>query len=427
MTIDLVNFPYDVILAHGPGCNDGATAAWCVWRLLPDFYRNELQKEGGFYSKPEHREDEEENEQPAQKGPNEAFIHANAPEGAMKLQDKGFPVVFVFVQPSEGVPRKLIENKRVIVLDLDMGDALPPVVEAAAFVCLVDHHDSTSTTLHKHSQLLYETYRHKFATFVNTHKSESGASLSWKLTHSATPPPFVQIVRIGDTWQWQDYPELQARSVLKALHMRRTFRSFPDIEDTFQTWDQQFQSYIHKGKSVADYETALVKQIAKQCDLGFIQTNDGTVYTVAYTQASVLHSEVGAMIRYYAQKRFKMPIDICATWKYASFKGLVSISLRDGIPGINLAEVARNIKDGNGKGGGHAPAAGFSFFGLENFHKYISRERPLFELSKSVKDQPTLMTTNKDHIWFPVGISDTNKYQNYTKSAEIPVEHVTIT
>ena len=40
---------YDVIISHGPGCNDGSTAAWAIWRNLDKEYRDLLEKEGGFY------------------------------------------------------------------------------------------------------------------------------------------------------------------------------------------------------------------------------------------------------------------------------------------------------------------------------------------------------------------------------------------
>lgn len=365
-------YSYDVVLAHGPGCNDGATSAWAIWRSLPVEYRDTLAAEGGFYAAPSY--DDESTDVGAQ---NDPFIHPNSPEGAMNLQDRGFPVVFVFVQPSEGVPNRLVAGKRVMVLDLDMGDAIVPLVRSATFVLLADHHDSTPKTIHKHSQLLLDECRHKFSMFVSTNKQECGATLSWRLSHTAAIPPLVQVVRIGDTWQWDDYPELQARYVLKALYMRRAFRSFADIEEVYQTWDQQFNTYVSQGRSVLDYEKSLVRQAAKQCDLGFIQTNDGTVYTVAYTQASILHSEIGSAMKWYASKRFRIPIHFCVSWKYASFKSLVSVSLRDPDPGINLAHIARNIKGGDGKGGGHAEAAGFSFYGIENFHKFVLKSVPV--------------------------------------------------
>jgi oligoribonuclease NrnB/cAMP/cGMP phosphodiesterase (DHH superfamily) len=371
------DFPYQVVLAHGPGCNDGATASWCVWRLLPQSYRILLAKEGGFYAKPDPPKPEDPTANDDEPLPIDPFLHPNSPQGAMRLQSKGFPVVFVFVPPGECVPSKLIEDKNVIILDLDMGDALVDVVRSASSVLLCDHHDSTPLTISKHSAFLYEKSRHKFFTYVNTSKSECGSTLAWRLTHTANIPPLVQIVRIGDTWQWDDYPELQARYVLKSLYLRRSFRSFPDIENTFSNWVENFEFHVQKGRTVLEIESSLIKQTAKQCDLAFIQTNDNTVYTVAYVQANILQSEVGSAMKWYAEKRFNTPIHFCATWKYASYKDIVSVSLRDPSPGINLAAVARTIKGSNGKGGGHDSAAGFSFDGIANLHKFFQKISPV--------------------------------------------------
>lgn len=370
-------FPYQVVLAHGPGCNDGATAAWCFWRLLPQSYKYLLAKEGGFYSKPNPPKSEDTTSSDYESVPVDPFLHPNSPQGAMQLQSKGFPVVFVFVPPGEGVPSKLIEDKRVIILDLDMGDALIDVVRAASSVLLCDHHDSTPLTINKHSAFLYEKSRHKFFTYVNTSKSECGSTLAWRLTHSAEIPPLVQTVRIGDTWQWDEYPELQPRCVLKSLYLRRSFRSFPDIEDTFNNWTVNFEIDVQKGRAILEIESSLIEQTAKQCDLAFIQTTDNTIYTVAYVQANILQSEVGSAMKWYAEKRFNTPIDFCATWKYISYKDIVFVSLRDPSPGINLSIVARTIKGSNGKGGGHESAAGFSFEGISNLPKFFQKISPV--------------------------------------------------
>lgn len=365
---------YDVIISHGPGCNDGATAAWTVWRTLTKEYREKLEKEGGFYSSSSSYEDD--NGSSGSTNESVKYLHPNSPEGAIKLQEKGYPVVFVFIQPSNGVPNELVAGKKVLVLDLDMGDALIPLVDAAAFTFLCDHHDSTPQTLAKHSDFLFETNRHKFGTFININKSECGATLAWTLTHSSFIPPFVQIVRIGDTWMWNDYPDLHSKAVLTSLFMERAFKSFPDIERIFNNWDENFKSYVDKGYAVLEYEKSIVRQIAKQCDLGYIQTKDGTIYTVAYTQANVLHSDVGVSMRWYAEKRFKVPIHFCATWRYVSYKDIISVSLRSPQQGLNLATIARNINGCDGKGGGHPEAAGFSFIGYKNLHKFILKSPP---------------------------------------------------
>ena len=361
---------FEVIISHGPGCNDGATAAWCIWRKLPQWYRDLLAEEGGFYSDGDQEDDSADSS-------SVPFTHPNSPEGAIKLQERKFPVVFVFCQPGQRVPHKLVASKKVLILDLDMGEALVELVKGARSVLLCDHHDSTPVTVCKHSQVLLEENRHKFATYVNTDKQECGATLAWRLTHSAIIPPFVQIIRIGDNWQWNDHRELHAKAVLASLYMSRSFRSFQSIERTFITWDSNFDNYVQKGRGLLEYERTTARNVAKHSDIGFIQTNDGVVYNIAYTQANVLHSEIGASIRWYAEKRFNIPIHFCATWKYASFRGIVSVSLRDAVPGINLATIAREVKGCEGRGGGHAAAAAFSFRDIKNFHDIILTEVPI--------------------------------------------------
>lgn len=371
---------YDVIIAHGPGCWDGATAAWLFWRTLPPAYRHQIQSEGGFYSY---------SNDVAKSGP---FVHPNSQEGAMRLQQKGYNRVFVFAQPQERIAARLISGKRVLVLDLDLGEALISLVEAASFVFVCDHHESTIQTIQKYAHLLLSTYRDKFGMFVNASKQESAASLAWRMLYQDPLPPLIEIVRIGDTWQWNDRPELQARAVLRTLDLNRVFRSFIDIESAFNNWTVNFPIYVQIGTALVQSQKSLIQRAAKRCDLGMIKMNDGTQYTVAYTQATILHSEIGDAIRPFAEARFKVPIDFCATWKYVSKKQLVSVSLRAGCPGLNLASIAQNVAGGSGKGGGHKSAASFTIVGLENFHQFI---RPV-AIQSSLDDFPEVASFDSD-------------------------------
>ena len=77
-----------------------------------------------------------------------------------------------------------------------------------------------------------------------------------------------------------------------------------------------------------------------------------------------------------ATHKFNTHIHFCVTWKYVPNLNMVSISLRNPDIDINLGQIAMNIKNGTGRGGGHVEAAGFSFQGIENFHKFILREKP---------------------------------------------------
>lgn len=358
-------FPYQVIIAHGPGCKDGVTAAWAWWRLLPHDYRMALQALGGFFDKPRKKiEHQYEYNKP----------QINSLLGALDLQLLGYPVVFAFAQHNDEIPVSLIKDKTVLILDLDLGAELGKVVEYAAFTMICDHHTSTLNTFNKQQILLYP--KNKFDFYIDTRKTESGASLSWKLSHQTDVPLLVDIVRTGDTWQFDDIANrhLHAKEVLRTLHFEGTFNSFPSIEEAFTSLEGNFLEYVSRGVVLLQHDKRIVKTICRQCDLGMLQLNDGTTYTIAYAQCNVMHSEVGASMRLYAEKRFPgANIDLCATWKYASHRGIVSVSLRDARPGIELSTVARNIAGANGQGGGHDTSAAFMFQGLENFHKFIHR------------------------------------------------------
>src|SRR5207237_1070823 len=82
------------------------------------------------------------------------FIHPNSAAGALRLQERRFPVVFVFIQPNEDIPMELVKDKRILILDLDMGDKLIEIIDVAKCVLLSDHHDSTPITLHKHADVI---------------------------------------------------------------------------------------------------------------------------------------------------------------------------------------------------------------------------------------------------------------------------------
>lgn len=352
---------FDVIIGHGPGCFDGATAMWAVWRLLDPNYQEQLAKEGGFYNfsetkiSPCHR----------------SFIHPNSVEGAIQMQQKGFPVVFVFVQPGTYIPKPLIEGKNVLVLDLDLGSNLMPLVRNAKTVFVCDHHDTSSATIHKYGDELLNRYHHKFSQLVDTSKKECGATLIWRLTHSDVIPSMLEVIRIGDTWQWGDSPELHAKEVLHSLFVRRSFRSFPDIEQLFQSWNENFDTWVKEGSILNLYNTSLAKQAAKQCDIGSVQSKDGKKYTIAYVQSSILVSEIGTSIRKYAENRFKIPIDFCGVWKYVSRKNLIIVSLRDPRSGLKLGRIAKEIVGSTGTGGGHDESASFIISGLHSFSDVI--------------------------------------------------------
>jgi oligoribonuclease NrnB/cAMP/cGMP phosphodiesterase (DHH superfamily) len=356
---------FNVILSHGPNCVDGAMAMWCFWRKFSQTDKKMLATEGGFYSyKSKNIKDKK-------------YVHPNSIEGALAMQAKGYKTVFVFVQHSDQIPESLILNKKVAILDVDFGEQLANIVDKASKVLLIDHHDSTLASLQNLAAKITKKKEEKFSYCVDTSNTESAASLAWKLIENTNVHPLLDIVRIGDIWDFDNNPH--AKYILKSLNLRRSFKSFQHIDNLFNGWFKNYNVYLNEGKIVLEHSNSIINKIAKQCSLGYIETNDGSIYTVAYVQCNVLHSDVGATLKKYAVARFKINIDFCITWKYAPHKNIVSVSLRNDDTAINLSDIAKNIKGSDGNGGGHKDSAAFYFSGIENLHKFILKEHPLYK------------------------------------------------
>lgn len=351
---------YDVVLSHGPGCTDGIVAAWCVWVSLPPYYRKLLESAGGIYCY---------NPTSVTSG----LKHINSTEGALDLQRRGFPVVFALIQPGELIPVELIAGKRVLLLDVDMSQELPNIIKYAKHTTLLDHHDSSLNTIkvHKLEGVTNFTWQ------VDASKQECGATLAWKKLFTTPVPDMIEVVCMGDNWSWDDASRIpSARAILKSLSTMKAFRSFPRINQVFNSWDDKMGAHAKEGAIMLKYEDSIVKRAARQADIGYITTTDGKIYTVAYANASVLHSEIGSNLRWYAEMRHGSPIHFAATWKYAPYKATISVSLRDPLPGIELQTIANSVS-GSNQGGGHKDAASFSFIGIENLHKFIQRSYPV--------------------------------------------------
>lgn len=390
----------NVVISHGPGCFDGAVAAWVIWRNLPIQYRMKIASEGGFYS----------HNYITKKDKTGNFLHPNTPTGAMSLQRKGYNTVFVFVQPGSSIPETLISNKNVVILDVDLGDNLVSVVEKAKSVILCDHHCSSIKTIERNRDFLLSRSK-KFLGLVNTNKDESAATLIWKYIYGKKMNDFIRIIQINDTWLDNGYSGLFTKDVIAFLLVKRSFISFESIEETFLTWDQNVPMYINIGRSLNRYQQAIVSQISTKPRICNMQTTDGNIYKVAYICAPILHSEIGVCIRNYTNFLYNTNVDFCATWKYVAHRGLVAVSLRNPKFGLNLSEIASKIKGTNGKGGGHADAASFSFYRIENFGDYFitptSKKITTFHNNKNIVINQHL-DNNLNQILSLLSIKDPN-------------------
>lgn len=375
MSFCVDDFPFDVILSHGP-CDDGMTAAWIAYRRLPAEYRQQLAAEGGPY---------------AVKDPARDFVvhtdprpWATSVEGALALQQRGFPVVFAFTYPQPEIPRELIQNRRVLMLDLDAGDATEKLVDAAASVVHIDHHKTGEAIVAR----CRAAFPDKYTAVFTTAKTESAASLAWKYFNPSLPiPDLVQYVQIADTWNWAQLHSVDVRAAKEAMYVYEHLASLPGVEALFQSWSPNTtQSLVADGAAFKKHQDRTALANAKKSDVAYVRVASSTAAPDVIMTCLVVNASpgtgtfVGNM-----QKQIVAPahelsgtkIDLCAVWSYCLSADKIAVSLRGPGPDVDLSHVAANIRgDGVKPGGGHAAAAGFTVIGIENLRTVFLTERP---------------------------------------------------
>lgn len=359
----------EVVISHGPSCNDGATAAWLIWRKFPPDVRAALAKEGGFYRRYSSKDSKDDKNFEESVSSFQLNTHPNSTSGGIQLLIKGHKRVIVFASPQEHIPKELVENRNVAILDLDLGYNLIPVIDAAKSVLIIDHHASSA----KSFNLFTTAHKAKTELIYKTDKKHSACSLTWERFYEQPIPDFINTIRMGDTW---DFLDSSVKSILRGMFVRRCFKNFEKIEETFNRFSAVKTSLVECGEIVANYEKTLVRMICEQAGIGYLTLKTGETYCVAHVNSGVLRSEVGASLKDLIQKNFEQHIQFVAVWRYVPHNNLVAVSLRSPDFGLDLSTIARNVNLSTSNGGGHAEAAGFSFMGIENFGKIFSNTKP---------------------------------------------------
>jgi hypothetical protein len=365
---------YDVIISHA-SCPDGSTAAAIAYNYLDGRIINE----GMYGLKKQYGTD----------------VHTCS--GALKLLER-YPdmVPVIFMHHGEIIDVNLIKNKKILVLDLDIGRSNLELLDTHCTSCTVlDHHeDSQMTTLQKYFPTLTPEMLQnginltllsgKIEIIVRTSKEYSGATLSWLLFYPHIKIPiFVDAVCIRDTWDWDNHHNYDVRSFIEGLEFASAFDTFKSISMYINscTLDSKvYETIIGNGKITWGLKSKLIDSNAHKATLGYIKACPEGVertYTILYTNAVTFTSDIGDRLRKVNEavwNKRNIFIDFTVVWKYIppTFKreGIVVVSLRSPSPGIKLGLVANTIIGTTiCKGNGHSEAASFSFYNLDNFHK----------------------------------------------------------
>jgi hypothetical protein len=368
-------------------------------------------------------------------------------------------MVFVFVEPQPDIPLQLIQNKRVVVLDLDLGASLSSVVCAAASVFVIDHHTSTYQTLDAaYNQLAQCGYpQSRLQVYYHPTKEHSAASLTWKLvsrvesanfivdetvhfTFEPEIPPqqptsavsndnyplLIRLVKMADTWTWDLEPNIHPREVFEAIQASRHLSTFAFIEQLHQQFSTiinvvdspYYHSLMLHGSHILNYQDSLVKSIISKATVcsAMIQDNTTTaLYTVLVVPTGgVLTSQIGHALRHLVAPKFESRapmISFAVMWSYNAIRDEVYISLREPLPGIDLSFVAKHlvVPGRHEKAGGHEAAASLVVKGLMNLHQgfrpllsFIGLNQPVHHARPSLPQQ---QQQQQSHTAIPTGFS----------------------
>lgn len=409
-----VNEEFDVVIAHGPKCNDGTTSAYIAFSTLPEETKAKYKHYKGKYSsKPNIKVwasqqsvwNEKKNIE-VDWTPVEDWKPYDPPTsitGCTVIEED--LVKFIFCQPGEVIPKELVQDKRVLVLDLECTVELVmeevPVKEGegivmelrpaetrftktanliyhAKKVTWIDHHESGKSCLlktdHPNLELIFEISSMR----DNVEIKESGCSLTWKYFYSDPLPPLFDLIRQGDTWDFNSIYSVDTQKLLAYMNYLEVFKGFNNIEavskslltneDLVSFEDEMTDDRRYENVPSFELETAI--ECAKKVNIGKIVCNqDGkeVEYTVAYSHASCFIGHLGVLMRKYVRLYYNVDPDLCVCWFWKPENDLVICSMRDPKKGVNLATVSKTVVGPcKVSGGGHPGAASFNFQGLGN-------------------------------------------------------------
>jgi hypothetical protein len=394
--------PKRLFLFHGPGCRDGNTTAAIVWNSQLSKVKEYLKQYGGMYSS-------------EKRDPNEPSPHT--PEMALKIVkewklDDIPPHVFVFIYPNTMLPDDLVKGFEVFFGDLDLGaKCLTHLMSLADTISGIDHHPTSFDTLktlgfkdedfddEEGAKVITRgrtaNQKSTFVLRLDTRLSVSAASLTWNYFGYGPIPPFVTMIQIDDTWQWdQKVPidgkerSIDVKAYMEGLYINDGMRNFESICQHIK--EPHIDEYVAIGKVLLKHKDALVDSIAKKANLGYmtgkLPGKDGKAgdektmnYTVLYISSIVYASEVADRMRTmfvpdYAKKGIE--IDFTVVWNYKPDENgkdsIYTVSLRCPRSTLDLGIIARNLKSAI-TGGGHAGASGATFPGKLHITDIISK------------------------------------------------------
>lgn len=347
---------YDCVFFH-KACQDGAVAAWTVWRSLPIQQRRELSKYRNslFVKNRDYRERD-----------------AHTEDAAIDMMRSDISTVFIEIVPQQSIRSELVTGKDILFLDSSPArDQLADIVELCRTCTIRDHHETLTVDEIKRNM---KAHKGKLNAIIEDDPGSSGAVLGWELIFpDIDVPDLVKFARIHDNKQWD---EMEGSKEISAyLNAQKALTTFPRIEEVFNDWDEQYKYMIECGSVAIKYAKGFITRMAAHYSIGYMQCG-ARIYKLAYLTGVNPKDELAEAVRRILPSADK-DIAFVAIWNYNGETDTVTVSLRSPMDDISLTTDVVNHLQGTLAAGGHPEAASFRFYGLENLNNFIERSMPL--------------------------------------------------
>ncbi|MBI2024568.1 MAG: hypothetical protein HYT03_00540 [Candidatus Harrisonbacteria bacterium] len=220
-----------------------------------------------------------------------------------------------------------LKGKEIYVVDFSFKEPLmQKIVRENKKVIALDHHVSAKKSTKMAHEYVYEL-------------NKSGAMIAWQYFHpNKKVPRLTRHIQDLDLWKFKvpGTKELTAYVQMIDLNFKNFDKIARDLENS-----KRRRSYFEKGGLLLRYEKEMIERLLKGAE-----TVKFAGRKILAVNSPVLHSEVGAEL-------VKKKPPIALVWSEKS--GALRISLRSNGK-VDVSKIAARYG-----GGGHKPAAGFSF------------------------------------------------------------------
>ena len=232
-----------------------------------------------------------------------------------------------------------VRGKNVLICDFSYKyNILLNMIEQANSLYIIDHHISAQQDL--------KNIDNKYKLFDMNH---CGAYLTWiYFFPNQEIPDLIKLIEDRDLWK-HEMP-----------NTHEFFARFKNLSFNFNVYNslldkKNLEKVIEEGTIIYDYDTIIIKRLAKHSACKFTKLSDDNYYNIAYLNSNVYKSDLGN----YLVEQENPKCDFAVIYNYDDKTNKTWFSLRSSDQKVDVSYIAKLFG-----GGGHRNASGVTLNGL---------------------------------------------------------------